>query len=194
MSKFCNHCKEIKEDTHWYKLNTSTNCKQYSVDYRRANAEKNRTKVREKSRQWRLDNPGYAKHASAKFYKQHKEEVINRNYEYTKKRRLTDKAYDMSIILRQRLGKALTKGYKTGSAVADLGCSMEEFVTHLESKFVDGMNWDNHGRHGWHVDHIKPLAAFDLSNPEETKKACHYTNLQPLWAVDNIKKSNKFVA
>lgn len=53
------------------------------------------------------------------------------------------------------------------------------------------MNWDNHGRRGWHLDHIIPISSFDLSNREEFLKAVHYTNIQPLWAIDNLRKSNK---
>ena len=69
------------------------------------------------------------------------------------------------------------------------GCSLEKLKQHLESQFTEGMTWDNKG--DWHVDHIKPCASFDLTNPEEQKKCFHYTNLQPLWALDNMKKGAK---
>lgn len=80
---------------------------------------------------------------------------------------------------------------KSGSAIRDLGCSMEELKVYLESKFQPGMSWDNYSFTGWHIDHIIPLSSFDLTDPEQFKQACHYTNLQPLWAEDNFKKSNK---
>jgi hypothetical protein len=72
--------------------------------------------------------------------------------------------------------------------VTDLGCSIDELKTYLESKFELDMSWDNYGRKGWHIDHIVPLCKFDLSNKVELERACHYTNLQPLWANDNLAK------
>ena len=68
---------------------------------------------------------------------------------------------------------------------------MEELWVHLERQFTQGMTKENHGKYGWHVDHIKPCSSFDLSDIEQQKLCFHYTNLQPLWAKDNIKKSNK---
>ena len=86
---------------------------------------------------------------------------------------------------------AIKSSQKAGSAVRDLGCSIEDLRTHLEYKFQKGMTWENRGKYGWHIDHIVPLSKFDLSKKEEFLKACHYTNLQPLWAKDNLKKHNK---
>ena len=80
-----------------------------------------------------------------------------------------------------------------GSAVRDLGCSVEELKRHLEKQFQPKMNWENYGLYGWHIDHIKPLVNFDLTNREQFLEACHYTNLQPLWAEDNLSKGAKCV-
>lgn len=93
--------------------------------------------------------------------------------------------------LRSRLNKAIQGDYKSGSAVFDLGCSIDEFKVYMESKFQAGMSWGNWGRKTWHIDHIKPVSSFDLSNREELLKACHYTNLQPLWAKDNMAKGKR---
>jgi hypothetical protein len=62
---------------------------------------------------------------------------------------------------------------------------------HLESKFQYGMNWDNWSFEGWHIDHIVPLASFDLTDRKQLLLACHYTNLQPLWAIDNFSKGDR---
>jgi 5-methylcytosine-specific restriction endonuclease McrA len=72
------------------------------------------------------------------------------------------------------------------------GCSYDEFKIHIESQFTDDMSWDNYGLKGWHIDHIKPLSGFNLDSQCELKKAWHYTNLQPLWAEDNLKKGSKY--
>lgn len=74
------------------------------------------------------------------------------------------------------------------SVTRSLGCTPEQLKLHLEQQFQPGMTWENHGVHGWHVDHKKPLASFDLTDPAQFDQACHYTNLQPLWATDNIRK------
>jgi len=91
--------------------------------------------------------------------------------------------------LRTRVGKIIKN--KTIKTFEALGCSAEELIEHLESRFLPRMNWENYGPEGWHVDHIIPLSSFDLTDLMQFKKACHYTNLQPLWARDNLSKGSK---
>lgn len=74
-----------------------------------------------------------------------------------------------------------------------LGCSVEDLKTKLEAQFQSGMSWDNYGRTGWHIDHIRPCASFDLSDPMQQAECFHYTNLQPLWALDNMKKGSTYL-
>jgi hypothetical protein len=89
------------------------------------------------------------------------------------------------------LNKAIKRNTKNGSSVKDLGCSIKEFKEYIEKQFKDGMNWNNWCKDGWHIDHIKPLNSFNLTDREDLLKAVHYTNLQPLWARDNFNKSDK---
>jgi hypothetical protein len=109
---------------------------------------------------------------------------------YRNIKRETNIQYKLSDNLRGRLRKAIKGNQKSGSAVKDLGCTIDELKTYLESKFLNGMTWDNYGLRGWHIDHIKPLSSFDLSDRKQMLEACHYTNLQPLWAKDNLVKSD----
>jgi hypothetical protein len=73
-----------------------------------------------------------------------------------------------------------------------LGCTGAVLREHIEARFQVGMTWDNHGTHGWHFDHVRPLASFDLTDPEQQLAAFNYRNLQPLWAADNLKKGDKW--
>ncbi len=100
----------------------------------------------------------------------------------------------LSRTLRNRINLAVRTGARGGSSVRDLGCTMTEFKAHIESMFADGMTWKNYGIKGWHLDHITPLAAFDLSDRSQFLSARHYTNYQPLWAKDNHAKSDKVFA
>ena len=95
--------------------------------------------------------------------------------------------------LRNRIGDALRKASATKSArtLELLGASIEEVRAHLEAQFKLGMSWDNWSFEGWHIDHIKPCASFDLTDPEQQKACFHYSNLQPLWAKDNLSKNDR---
>lgn len=109
-------------------------------------------------------------------------------------RKKNDPQYILAKAIRTRIGVALKhrRTQKQWSAVEELGCSIPELVSYIESKFQPGMTWQNYGIFGWHIDHIRPLVSFDLSNQEQYQQACHYTNLQPLWAKDNLSKSDKW--
>jgi len=86
--------------------------------------------------------------------------------------------------------EALNGNCKADTTKALLGCTYEEARAHIEAQFTEGMSWDKMGVHGIHIDHIRPCASFDLSDPEQQRECFHYTNLQPLWAEDNIRKSD----
>ena len=93
--------------------------------------------------------------------------------------------------MRTRVYLALKGKVKVGKTAVLLGCDTSQLRAHLESKFKPGMSWDNYGQ--WHVDHIKPCVKFDLSDPAQQRACFHYTNLQPLWASENLSKSGSYL-
>lgn len=110
---------------------------------------------------------------------------------YRRDRRKSDVLFRIAGNLRARRGESIRKGHKRGSSIQDLGCSVDDFKQYIEKLWLPGMSWENYGRSGWHLDHVIPLASFDLTDLSQVRAACHYTNYQPLWASDNIRKSNK---
>ena len=143
-----------------------------------------------KQKQYYLENREKERKRQKEWKQKNSEKWLSYKKLYNNKRRKEDPEYKISINLRVRLWNALKGNYKSGSAVRDLGCSISELKQHLENQFQDGMTWDNYNMHGWHIDHILPLSVFDLTDHEQLKKVCHYTNLQPLWAKDNLSKSD----
>jgi hypothetical protein len=93
--------------------------------------------------------------------------------------------------LRQRVHKIIRNGQRGGSAVRDLGCPVGEFKLYIEAQWQPDMTWDNWAIDGWHLDHIIPLAKFDLTDRAQFLQACHFTNYQPLWSVDNMRKGSR---
>ncbi len=124
---------------------------------------------------------------------QHRVKIYNPESSRKAVKKYTQKTKHTEVGIRRRLAMSLRKrlrsAIKFGSHVQNLGCSIEELKSYLESKFQPGMSWEN--REKWHIDHILPLSKFDLSDPEQLRKACHYSNLQPLWAFDNMSKGNR---
>jgi hypothetical protein len=108
-------------------------------------------------------------------------------------RRQTDPCFKLIGNLRSRVSAIVSGRLKTVSAVQDLGCTPEQLKAHLEKQFQGGMSWDNYGKYGWHVDHIFPLARVDQTDKEQMQNVVHYSNLQPLWAEDNIRKSDNIM-
>jgi hypothetical protein len=164
-----NNKMKLKETNERYRKNNKERLTKYAADW----WQNNRLSMTEKRRAYRVRN-------SKKISELHK------------KRYNSDIGYRLRSILRTRLNEALKNNQKTGSAVKDLGCSIDELRKYIESRWQPGMSWDNWSKDGWHIDHITPLSAFDLCDPLELKKACHYTNLQPLWAEDNLRKNGRY--
>jgi len=111
--------------------------------------------------------------------------------DYVRKYR-TNINHKIADYLRNRIWVTLKGKYKSARTLELLGCSIKQLRKHLEHHFQVGMSWNNYGFYGWHIDHIKPCASFNLSKPEEQHKCFHYTNLQPLWAVENWSKHCKY--
>jgi hypothetical protein len=156
--------------------------------YWKAMYQKNKEVKKSQSRNWLENN----------------REAANKQHNQRRKfRRLIDPSYKLSDVLRGRLLSILSRQaqIRVGSAVRDLGCSVSELKTYIESKFLLGMSWANHGNGRgdkglceWQLDHIIPLASFNLTDREQFLRACHYTNLQPLWAEHNRIKNDRLVA
>jgi hypothetical protein len=202
--KICNKCKEEKELCEFNKKSVSNKGVQYyksrckichSEDEkikRDKNTEKYKTwydKSREERNKWRSE-----------YYRKNKEKILTQNKTYIestrnnrKKKYNEDILFKLRHILSCRMRDLLKlKSFEKRQSFNNiLGCSPEFLKEYIEQNFYDGMSWDNHGQYGWHIDHIIPLSS--AKTEEEIYKLCHYTNLQPLWAEDNLKKSNKIL-
>ncbi len=123
-----------------------------------------------------------------RYYRLHKTKILE-----TKTSRLNSNiSLRLKKRLRYRLWSALKGKNKHKKTLDLIGCSTDELIIHLEKLFSPGMSWTNYGRGGWHIDHIRPFASFDLTNPKEIEQSCHYSNLQPLWERDNLSKGSKY--
>lgn len=185
--KRCNKCLDLLDYSNFSKRKVSIDglsytckpcCKIYNL--------KNKSELQIKRKIYQNTNKEKLAIKDKQYYEKNKNKRINQVKNYIKSKRKTDINFKLKNYLRNRLYCAIKAKAKKGSAVTDLGCSVEFLKEYLTIKFQDGMSWDNYGK--WHIDHIKPLASFNLEARVEFLSACHYTNLQPLWAQDNIKK------
>lgn len=134
----------------------------------------NKNSILAKNKKWKKDNRFRLK---------------QKDQEYKKKKYQSDPVFCLKIRLRARIANAIRKNgwSKKSKTQSIIGCSWEELKAYLESRFLEKMNWSNRGM--WHIDHIIPLA--NATTLDEMEKLCHYTNLQPLWGLDNLKKGSR---
>lgn len=203
-SKFCKYCNKDHSLTteFWSRLESYPKCKKRVSDYMKKRYDpekqskynkqyrkKNRERLNEKNKKWREENRERHRTTSLEYYYNNKETVIKKNTERQKARRKTDVCYQLTCNLRGRMYRVMRGINKTGSAVKDLGCSKEQLKLYLENQFHSGMTWENYGQ-TWEIDHVIPLASFDLENRGEYQTAAHYLNLQPMLISDNRSKKD----
>ena len=192
-------CKECQKEYHkaYYKQNVEK-----KKGYQKAYRKQNREKLKEYEKAYRKQNAEKIKEYEKAYRKQNREKIkeYNKAYQkqnrdniriYKRNKRKTNLNFKLSDNLRSRLHLSLNGKSKSKNTLKLLGCSVDFLKKYLENQFQAGMSWDNYGYNGWHIDHILPCASFDLSDPKQQQKCFHYSNLQPLWAKDNISKGAK---
>jgi hypothetical protein len=121
------------------------------------------------------------------YYYQNKEKSRCKSDEWKKIKLKEDGFYRMKKNLRDRIRQYLIDENKSKRTMEIVGLDKEEFKSYIQNKFTEGMSWDNYGK--WHLDHIIPLC--NAKDENEALLLNHYTNLQPLWAEDNLRKNRK---
>jgi hypothetical protein len=149
-------------------------------DKAREAARRRRAANRESARRWKAANPEKNREANRKAHRRWRAKQGG------------NVKYRLAWRMRQRLGKAVRRSSKSGSAVRDLGCSIEELKAHIERQWVGCMSWENWGSGPgtWQIDHIYPLAQTDLTDRAQLLAACNWRNLQPMWFEDNVRKGD----
>lgn len=178
--------------------------KESKAEYDREYREKNKLKIAEYKKQWAIDNPEkifqkqkeYRENNSenlslkkSQYSKNNRPKINAKKSVYEKQRRDADPLFKLTKNTRKMVSRYML-GEKSKRTQEIIGCTYEELKTYIENQFTEGMSWDNYGVNGWHVDHIKPLAM--ANNEEEIIASNHYTNLQPLWCLDNLSKGATF--
>lgn len=170
--KLGSHCRECKSK---YPQNKAKKRRHY---------EENKEMYVERSREWAKNNPEKKRESANAWYHRNPEHHV----EYQRKRR-QDPLCRLVDALRANLYNALNGKGKGQPTLDYLGMEISEFKDYIANKFTEGMSWDNYGE--WHIDHIRPISSFDHSDESQIAECWHYSNMQPLWAADNIAKSNR---
>ena len=195
-TKYCKGCDQTKSVELFEQRGgkPTYRCLECKAKYFAAYYRKNSDKIKDTAKNYRKNNPDKIaqwEEDNREHRREWKKQWINKNRERInadeRERRKTDHCYKIKKNLRRRLNEVVKQ--KADKTMTILGCSVHQLMKHLEAKFTAGMSWDNYG--DWHIDHILPCASFDLTKEEEQRKCFHYSNLQPLWAADNIRKGDK---
>jgi len=155
----------------------------------------NKDQINQRRRTRRIENYESVTEKRREYAAKNRGRINKRAAMYCANRKETDMGYRILTNLRTRICIAIKKSHsnKSNGTTKLLGCTIPELRKHLENQFAPGMSWDNWARGGWHIDHIIPCASFDLSDPKQQRKCFNYKNLQPLWALDNLKKGARLV-
>ena len=202
-SYYLENKERVRERGKKYREENSDKIKQRKRKYRENNKEKidqknkewvkkNRERVRQNKRKWEENNPEKVKESKAKYRKNNRKKCQEAVNKWRRRKYAESIDYRLTCTIRRYCSHItkLMKQKKELRSIEYLGCTIEELKAHLESQWQEGMSWDNHGLHGWHIDHIKPLDWY-IKNSDDPWQANHYTNLQPLWAEENHSKNNK---
>lgn len=181
--KHCIDCRKEKDKLRWLKIKDVINKRRRKI----SKTPEVRLKTYIINQKYYKKNKEKIKQASKNYRESHKVN-INKNFNFRYK---NDIRFKINQNLHTRINLAINGISKSLFTMQLVGCDIDFLMYYLQNKFIKGMTWDNHGRCGWEIDHIKPCAKFDLSNPKEQKKCFHYTNLQPLWSVTNKEKGIK---
>ena len=180
-SPYCKDCN--REYCQTWKLKNKKKIKKQQRKYQ----SENRDKLKEYNKKWIQENPDKMYAIRKKHREEHRDKINQRRRQKRKK----NINFRLRTIISNRIRLALSRGSKNSTSCGLTGCSWEYLKLYLEGQFTAGMSWGNYGK--WHIDHIKPCCSFDLTDIEQQKVCFHYTNLQPLWAIDNLKKSGKYL-
>ena len=179
----CNACK--KELSQLYYFINKEQVNKCNKEYYNTHKEENY----KRSSQWANKNKKRLKELKNNFYKKHP----HYDRDYVRIKQKTNIRFRIKKSLATRIRNALKGINKSKQTLELLGCSGDFLKQHLESKFTEGMTWKNYGKGGWVIDHILPCVSFDLCKLSEQKKCFNYTNLQPLWEIDNLRKHAKIL-
>jgi hypothetical protein len=195
----CKSCVR-KRKKEWYKANAaharSTTKEWVKNNYERAQASKKRweevniERVKANEKRWRNDNSERVKANKDKWKKENHDACKKKSRRYMRKRNAIDPHFRLKGNLRSRLYSALKGNSKAASTMELVGCNIDYLWNHLIAQFTEGMKVENYGE--WHVDHVRPCASFDLEDEEQQRECFHYSNLQPLWAEDNLSKGDRY--
>lgn len=205
--KKCSVCGELKTVECFGKSSKAkdglkSSCKECRNAEYLANREENKRKsikryhlkkkeILAKNSEYREKNIEWYRGYNKRYYRENSEKIKEASKKSLYRRIESDNGFKMLQRLRKRMYEAVKGRVKSARTIELIGCSVEYLQQYLEEQFQDGMTWDNYGE--WHVDHIIPCSSFDFSKPEDQRSCFHYSNLQPLWAIDNIRKSDKIL-